>query len=115
MNKYMRNLSQSKKKLVINLLKLFAVNKIDALPMKLYSDDNDIVIINKQEYKQAINLLHINGWSIKNNRSKLRERDKDFFFHPSFPYVTHLHKAFSWNTVPYLDSKKLWQRKREVN
>lgn len=113
----MKNLSQNKQKIVINLLKLLATQKIDALPMKLYSDDDDmdIVIIDKQIHKDAMNLLITNGWSVKNNRSKIRERDKDFFFHPSFSYVTHLHQAFSWNTVPYLDSRKLWQRKREID
>ena len=113
----MKNLPKIKKELATETLKLLAENNIKALPMKLYSDDDDvdIVIIDKNQYTDASNILKSKGWYIKNNRSKLRERDKDFFKNKKYPYVIHLHKAFSWNTVPYLDSKKLWEGKREVS
>lgn len=116
MNKYIKTFSPVKIKLAIKIQSLFASNKIDALPMKLYSDDDDvdIVIINHNKYKQAVSILVAYGWYCKNNRSKIRERDKDFFHHQSVPFVIHLHKAFSWNTVPYLDSKILWERKRKI-
>lgn len=116
MRQFMKSLPQAKKKLTINTINLFASYKINALPMKLYSDDDDvdIVIINKDQYKDASRILLSNAWFIKNNKSKLRERDKNFFKHKNVPYVIHLHKAFSWNTVPYLDSKKLWERRRMI-
>lgn len=113
----MNDLSPVKKALTIKALNLFALNKINSLPMKLYSDDDDvdIVIINRNQYEKAIKVLLSKNWYKKNNRSKLRERDKDFFHHRDSEYVIHLHKAFSWNTVTYLDSQTLWERKRVIN
>ena len=111
-----KTLSKAKNKLAISTQHLFLSNNINALPMKLYSDDDDIdiVIIDRNQYKSAIAILLDNGWFCKNNRSKLRERDKDFFRHKNIPYVVHLHKAFSWNTIIYLNSNTLWERKRKV-
>lgn len=98
------------------VLELLRTQNIDAICMKMYSSDQDIdiVIIDSENfYATAINLLIENGWQIKNNKSKLRERDKDFLTHRQFPFQVHLHKYFSWNTVPYLNSQMLYQRKRQ--
>lgn len=116
MRQSIKTLSKAKNKLAISIQQLFLSNNINALPMKLYSDDDDIdiVIIEKKQYKVAITILLANGWFCRNNRSKLRERDKDFFHHENIPYVVHLHQAFSWNTIIYLNSHTLWKRKRKV-
>ncbi len=113
----MENLSKTKKELTLNVLNLFSSHRIDALPMKLYSDDDDvdIVIIDKDKYEDACDILLLNNWYIKNNRSKLRERDKNFLKHKNIHYVIHLHKAFSWNTIVYLNSNILWKRRRIVS
>ena len=89
---------------------------IDSLCMKMYSNDNDVdvVVINSQKYRQAMGVLQKDGWKLDNNKSKIRERDKDFFSHDNQKYMLHLHGYFSWNTVPYLDSSVLWGRKRKV-
>lgn len=94
---------------------LFFSESINTLCMKMYSDDDDvdIVVIDKTHYTTAIRLLESNGWRKKNNKSKLRERDKDMFVHKKHNDIVHLHQAFSWNTVPYLDSSILWERKRK--
>ncbi|OGG24481.1 hypothetical protein A3A79_04835 [Candidatus Gottesmanbacteria bacterium RIFCSPLOWO2_01_FULL_43_11b] len=88
---------------------------IDSLCMKMYShdDDVDLVVINSQKYSQAADVLRIDDWKLNNNKSKIRERDKDFFSHDQQKYKIHLHAYFSWNTVPYLDSSVLWSRKRK--
>lgn len=83
--------------------------------MKMYSDDDDVdtVVIDPQTYSSAKQLLIANGWRLKNNKSKLRERDKDMFVHNKYQDILHLHQHFSWNTVTYLDSQILWERKRK--
>lgn len=83
--------------------------------MKMYSEDNDVdvVVIDPHNYEKAQQTLMFNSWRKKNNKSKLRERDKDFFVHPQYIYSIHLHEQFSWNTVPYLDASVLWKRKRK--
>lgn len=104
---------QNKQQLAKKLQGLFISHKIKALAMKLYSEDNDcdLVIIDKNQYCQAVILLESNDWKKHNNLSKIRERDKDFFAHQESPFFVHLHQAFSWNTIPYLDSETLWKRK----
>lgn len=105
-----------KKSIAKSVLNLLAKSGINAMSMKLYSDDEDvdIVVIDKTRYRDAKNVLKANLWFVKNNKSKLRERDKDFFKNKKHPYFIHLHKAFSWNTVSYLDSKKVWERRRDM-
>ena len=97
------------------LARLFESYSLSVMVMKIYSDDNDIdvVLINPNQYSLAINLLVSNNWNKKNNLSKLRERDKDFFYHPDYPNLVHLHQHFSWNTVVYLDAGLIWKRKRQ--
>lgn len=116
MRKFMNNLPPDKKNLAKKILQLFYVNNINAMFMKLYSNDDDLdtVIIEKDQYLKAVALLKSNQWHLKNNKSKLRERDKDFFHHKDSPYVVHLHQSFSWNTVAYLNSRLLWERKKVI-
>lgn len=98
------------------LTRFFESHSVRVMVMKMYSDDNDVdmVVAHPNHYSKATKLLISEGWYTKNNMSKFRERDKDFFFHEDFPYFLHLHKYFSWNTVVYLDSKLLWKRKRQI-
>lgn len=112
--RHFTKISYSKLHLAHKMQKLFGSHFINSLCMKMYSndDDVDIVIIDKSKYSLAIQILGANGWHKKNNKSKLRERDKDMFRHPKYSDIVHLHQQFSWNTVAYLDSKVLWKRKR---
>lgn len=107
--------SYTKFDLAGKIQELFSSHSIYSLCMKMYSDDDDvdIVIIDSKQYYLAMKLLTTNGWRKKNNKSKLRERDKDMFVHKAYSDTIHLHQYFSWNTVPYLDSKILWGRKRK--
>jgi len=109
----MKELLKQKRELAKKTQTLFLSKKIACLLMKFYSEDKDIdlVIVNKDKYSLAIEILQKNGWKKQNNLSKIRERDKDFFSHPKFFYLIHLHQAFSWNTVTYLDSQTVWKRK----
>lgn len=106
----------SKNQLANSILECLKKNSINAMTMKFYSkdDDIDIVIIDKNQYKAAKNILKSNHWFIKNNKSKIRERDKDFFKNNKHPFFIHLHQAFSWNTVTYLNSEKVWKRRKKI-
>ncbi|MBI4160520.1 MAG: hypothetical protein HY506_01275, partial [Candidatus Yanofskybacteria bacterium] len=56
--------------------------------MKMYSEDNDIdvVVADPRDYKKVQQTLIFDSWQKKNNKSKLRERDKDFFVHSQHVY-----------------------------
>jgi len=116
MKKSTKKSSKSKNNLTNSIFELLKKHGINAMTMKHYSDDNDIdiVVIDKDQYKDAKNILKSNNWFIKNNKSKLRERDKDFFKNDKHSFLIHLHQFFSWNTVPYLDSEQVWRRRRKV-
>jgi len=66
----MKNLPKIKKELATETLKLLAENNIKALPMKLYSDDDDvdIVIIDKNQYTDTVKLVTL--CSFVNDRIK---------------------------------------------
>lgn len=97
-----------------DIQRLLLSNGMNVMCMKMYSQDTDIdiVVMNPRQYNKVKDILQKNGWLIHNNISKIRERDKDFFIQTGQKFLVHLHKYFSWNTVPYLDASLLWKRKR---
>lgn len=113
--KHFTKKSYTKFDLARNIQQLFLLHSINTLCMKMYSkdDDVDIVVIDKKMYSSAIRILTTNGWRKKNNKSKLRERDKDMLVNNKYQDIIHLHQQFSWNTVPYADARILWERKRK--
>lgn len=108
--------NSQKKNRAKKIIALFKNGSIRAMSMKLYSNDADIdiVIIDPLNYQKAQSILTENGWTLQNNRSKLRERDKDFYVRVNYPYNIHLHAYFSWNTTVYLNSVTLFKRAAKI-
>lgn len=107
--------SYNKFDLAHQIQQLFLSHSINTLCMKMYSDDDDVdtVVADPKQYYLAMDVLRANGWHKRNNKSKLRERDKDMFVNDQYPDIIHLHQYFSWNTVPYLNSDTLWKKRRK--
>lgn len=96
-----------------DIIAFFKKRGIDVLPIKTYDpdDDLDMVLLNRKQRREAVRHLLEAGYYLRNNLSKIRERDKDFYYLKDFYYKVHLHRAISWNTVDYLDIKQVWSRK----
>lgn len=105
-------MSHNKEDAISDRWQLLKTAGIVTLPIKTYEDDEDIdlVLINPLQRPEAVALLQQNGYVLHNNLSKIRETDKDFYQKTGEPFVIHLHRAISWNTVPYLNTSTVFSR-----
>ena len=72
--------------------------------------DNDIDFVAIESFSACKKSLLENGFEMIENRSYLREPMKRFFSDGS-KTLSHLHKAFSWNGIKYLDSEIVWKNR----
>jgi len=77
--------------------------------------DNDLDFVSFDGFDKARKALENQGFSMAESRSYLREPLKRFFEKPGNTCSVHLHKAFSWNGIKYLDTAKVWNKKAIKN
>ncbi len=75
--------------------------------------DNDVDFVAAQGFQKCRRALEGNGFALEKSRSYLREPLKRFFSLQGSSVFVHLHSAFSWNGIRYIDSTAAWEQ-REV-
>ncbi len=96
---------------------IFDENKYHVVLMKWFfpfphtDDDLDFVAVQEGGFSRCKKALEENNFAMIKNRSYLREPLKRFFSVQSKNCFIHLHSAFSWNGVRYVDSKTVWEDK----
>ncbi len=77
--------------------------------------DNDIDFVAISLFSKCQQALEETGFKVCESRSYLREPMKRFFASEGSNAFIHLHAAFSWNGVKYLDSESVWAGRKTIS
>lgn len=115
-----------RQKTIIDLLELAERANLRLLPIKSFLEfpyvdhDLDVVAVDWERWKAYRPVLERGGYCRFWSTAAVREPGK-WFYRPrhtkSLPGIqthVHFHNAISWNGVPYLDAKKVYERVRSI-
>jgi len=80
-------------------------------PFPYIDDDVDFVAVQQGGFSKCKKALEENSFVMIENRSYLREPLKRFLSVQGNSCLVHLHSAFSWDGVRYINSKTVWEDK----